>query len=92
MMNNSNLAMFEEISNPLDSVEDFLSGHDWVFNRPCADELTVSVTGLAPDSSRTSGDGIFSAIAIEAPNPRPNPTASKHASERPIILLLQPRP
>jgi hypothetical protein len=42
---NDNLAMFEEISNPLDSVEDFLSGHDWIFNRPSADELTVCVTG-----------------------------------------------
>ena len=33
--------------------------------------MTVSVTGLTPDCSRASGDGIFSAIAIEAPNPRP---------------------
>jgi hypothetical protein len=44
---NSNLALFEEISNPLDSVEDFLSGNDWIFNRPNPDELTVSVTGKA---------------------------------------------
>jgi hypothetical protein len=40
-----NLAIFDEISNPLDSVEDFLSGNDWIFNRPNPDELTVSVTG-----------------------------------------------
>jgi hypothetical protein len=43
----SNLAFFEDVSNPLDSVEEFLSGNDWVFNRPNPEELTVTVTGRA---------------------------------------------
>ncbi|WP_435641472.1 YbjN domain-containing protein [Micavibrio aeruginosavorus] len=33
----------DEISNPLDSVEDILSGQDWSFNRMNDDELTVTV-------------------------------------------------
>lgn len=37
--------LFEEISNPLDSVEDVLSSHEWVFRRTTDDELTVDVTG-----------------------------------------------
>ena len=37
--------IFEDVSNPLDSVEDILISHDWIFNRPNPDELTVQVTG-----------------------------------------------
>jgi len=37
--------IFEEISNPLDSVEDILNSHDWVFNRTNSDELIVDVKG-----------------------------------------------
>lgn len=40
-----NQAIFEDVSNPLDSVEDILTGNDWIFNRPNPDELTVHVTG-----------------------------------------------
>ncbi|HTK85132.1 MAG TPA: YbjN domain-containing protein, partial [Patescibacteria group bacterium] len=47
MIQDNNLAMFEEISNPLDGVEEFLSGNDWIFNRTSTDELTVNVTGRA---------------------------------------------
>ncbi len=37
--------IFEEISNPLDSVEDLLASHDWVFSRTNSDELVVDVKG-----------------------------------------------
>lgn len=40
-----NLDTFEDVSNPLDSVEDLLAGNDWIFNRPNPDELTVHVSG-----------------------------------------------
>ena len=38
---------YENISNPLDSVEEILSAHNWVFNRMNNDELMVQVTGKA---------------------------------------------
>lgn len=37
--------MFEEISNPLDSVEDLLAGQEWAFSRMNQDELMVDVSG-----------------------------------------------
>lgn len=37
--------MFDEISNPLDSVEDILAGQNWAFSRMNHDELMVDVTG-----------------------------------------------
>ena len=37
--------MFEEISNPLDSVEDILAGQEWAFSRMNPDELMVDVSG-----------------------------------------------
>jgi hypothetical protein len=37
--------MFEEISNPLDSVEDILAGQQWAFSRMNPDELMVDVSG-----------------------------------------------
>lgn len=37
--------IFEEVSNPLDSIEDMLLGNDWVFSRPHSDELNVQVKG-----------------------------------------------
>lgn len=36
---------FDELSNPLDSVEDILSAHEWTFNRDNEDELNVQITG-----------------------------------------------
>jgi hypothetical protein len=36
---------FEDVSNPLDSVEDMLSGQDWAFERPHTDELSVTIVG-----------------------------------------------
>lgn len=36
---------FEDISNPLDSVEEILSANDWVFDRMSEDELTVQISG-----------------------------------------------
>ena len=44
-MTNNNAEIFEDVSNPLDSIEDLLAGNDWVFNRPNPDELTVHVRG-----------------------------------------------
>jgi hypothetical protein len=37
--------MFEDVSNPLDSIEDMLSGNEWAFDRLADDELTVKVAG-----------------------------------------------
>lgn len=37
--------IFEDVSNPLDSIEDLLHGNDWVFSRPNPDELNVQVSG-----------------------------------------------
>lgn len=37
--------MFEEISNPLDSVEDILVSQEWAFSRMNNDELMVDVSG-----------------------------------------------
>lgn len=36
---------FEELSNPLDCVEDLLSAQNWVFDRASEDELKVQITG-----------------------------------------------
>ena len=37
--------VFEDVSNPLDSVEEILSANDWTFDRMSEDELTVHVSG-----------------------------------------------
>ncbi len=37
--------IFEDVSNPLDSVEEILSANEWAFDRMGEDELTVQVTG-----------------------------------------------
>jgi hypothetical protein len=41
----SDADLFEEIGNPLDSVEDVLAANDWAFSRPNSDELIVDVKG-----------------------------------------------
>ena len=41
----SNFDLYEDVSNPLDSIEEVMAGHDWSFQRPTPDELTVHVTG-----------------------------------------------
>jgi len=37
--------VFEDVSNPLDNVEEIMSSHDWVFDRMNEDELTVEISG-----------------------------------------------
>lgn len=37
--------IFEDVSNPLDSVEEILCANDWTFDRMTEDELTVQVSG-----------------------------------------------
>lgn len=37
--------VFDDVSNPLDSVEEILSANDWAFDRMSEDELTVHVSG-----------------------------------------------
>jgi hypothetical protein len=44
-MNDNTLDIFEDVSNPLDSIEELLSVNDWIFNRPNPEELTVHVSG-----------------------------------------------
>lgn len=39
------LDAFDDVSNPLDSVEEIMSANDWVFDRRDEDELTVQITG-----------------------------------------------
>ena len=36
---------YEDVANPLDSVEEILCANDWVFDRMTEDELTVQITG-----------------------------------------------
>lgn len=36
---------FDDVSNPLDSIEDILFNNEWNFDRPTEDELSVTVTG-----------------------------------------------
>lgn len=38
-------AIFDDVSNPLDSVEELLNAQDWSFSRQTADELSVQVGG-----------------------------------------------
>src|SRR5690606_8877588 len=44
-MNMQEIDPFDELSNPLDSVEDLLASHEWIFNRRNEDELSVQITG-----------------------------------------------
>lgn len=44
-MNDQSFEMFEDVSNPLDSIEDMLSGNEWAFSRLNDDELSVKVAG-----------------------------------------------
>jgi len=37
--------IFEDVSNPLDSVEEILYANDWIFDRMTEDELQVQITG-----------------------------------------------
>ena len=37
--------LFDDVSNPLDSVEDIMTAHDWTFDRMNDDELTVHISG-----------------------------------------------
>lgn len=37
--------IFEDVSNPLDSVEEILCANDWTFDRMTEDELTVQISG-----------------------------------------------
>jgi hypothetical protein len=48
----SDQMLFDDISNPLDGVEDFLHGQEWVFDRPTPDELTVTISGRNNTSYR----------------------------------------
>lgn len=44
-MSDQALEIFDDVSNPLDSIEDMLSGNDWAFSRLNEDELCVQVAG-----------------------------------------------
>lgn len=37
--------IFDDVSNPLDSVEEIMLANDWIFDRMTEDELTVQVSG-----------------------------------------------
>ncbi len=39
------LDLMEDVSNPLDSVEELLNTNDWVFNRPNESEIVVQTSG-----------------------------------------------
>ncbi len=39
------MELYEEVSNPLDCVEEILIAHDWVFDRPHTDEMRVQISG-----------------------------------------------
>ncbi|MEM6812167.1 MAG: YbjN domain-containing protein [Pseudomonadota bacterium] len=42
---NNSIDIFEEVSNPIDALEDIMLQNDWVFDRRAEDELTVQITG-----------------------------------------------
>lgn len=44
-MMNEHMDAFEDVSNPLDSIEEILSANDWTFDRMSEDELTVQISG-----------------------------------------------
>ena len=39
--------IYDDVSNPLDNIEEVLDGYEWAFNRPHDDELSVQVAGDA---------------------------------------------
>lgn len=47
----TDLDVFEDVSNPLDSVEEILCANDWTFDRMNEDELRVQVSGKACEYS-----------------------------------------
>ncbi len=44
-VSSESIDLFEDVSNPLDSVEEILCANDWIFDRMTEDELTVQITG-----------------------------------------------
>lgn len=44
-LGNEAIDLYEDVSNPLDSVEEILCANDWIFDRMTEDELTVQITG-----------------------------------------------
>lgn len=42
---NDHYEIFEDVSNPLDSIEEIMSANDWKFSRMNEDELSVILTG-----------------------------------------------
>ena len=44
-LSNEQTDLFEDISNPLDSLEDIIISNDWTFDRMDEDQLTVHVAG-----------------------------------------------
>lgn len=47
----TDMDVFEDVSNPLDSVEEILFANDWAFDRMNEDELRVQITGDAAEYS-----------------------------------------
>ncbi|MAZ76560.1 MAG: hypothetical protein CMH31_04575 [Micavibrio sp.] len=45
MLNQEEIDLFMDVSNPLDCVEEVMAIHDWAFERLNEDELTVEVSG-----------------------------------------------
>ncbi len=41
----SDLDLFQDVSNPLDGIEEVMANHDWSFQRPTDDELMVQIMG-----------------------------------------------
>lgn len=52
-MNDTAFEMFEDVSNPLDSIEELLTGNEWAFSRLTDDELSVRVAGRHGEYSLT---------------------------------------
>ena len=47
MLNSSDktIDLYNDVSNPLDGIEEIMMNNDWVFSRPFDDQLTVQVSG-----------------------------------------------
>lgn len=46
MLNTENdIGLYDDVSNPLDAIEEIMMNNDWVYDRMSQDEMTVHITG-----------------------------------------------
>jgi hypothetical protein len=79
--NSENFEMFEDVSNPLDSVEDIMVSLDWSFDRPNPEEISARVSGRHGQYSLTFiWQEDYSAMQFFCEYDLEMPAARKHAA------------